>query len=70
MSHFYLPTSGELHAEPVELVSNHAVIESVKMQKALGHISVWEANLDHIKCIKKKFTLLTKAEQPKCMLRK
>ena len=63
---FCLPTAGECHAEPVELVSNHAVIESVQMQKVRGHIGVWEADVDHIKCIKKKFKQLTKAELVKC----
>ena len=66
---FYLPTSGEQCAEPVELVSNHAVIESIKMSKVLGHIGVWEAEPDHLDCIKKKFTTLTKAAQPKCKVR-
>ena len=42
--------------------ANHAVIESVQMQKVRGHICVWEADTDHIKCIKKKFKQLTKAE--------
>ena len=38
---FYLPTSGEIYAEPVELVSNHAVIEAVQMKKVIGHVGVW-----------------------------
>ena len=45
----------QCHAEPAELVSNHAVIEAMVMKKALGYIVVWEANPDHIKCITKKF---------------
>jgi len=63
---FHLPTAGECHAEPVELLANHAVIESVQMQKVRGHIGIWEADADHIKCIKKKFKQLTKAELVKC----
>ena len=39
---FYLPTNGEAHAEPVELVSNHAVIEALQMRKVTGHRGVWD----------------------------
>ena len=59
---FHLPTGGEIHAEPVELVSNHATLETVKMQKVLGHLGVWEANADHLDCVKKKFRGLVRAE--------
>ena len=52
---FHLPTSGELHAEPIELVSNHAVLEAVQMQKAMGHIGIWEANQNHLACVKEQF---------------
>ena len=55
---FYLPTSGENYVEPVELVSNLRVIEAVQMQKVLGHVGVWEANADHIKCVKDEFKKL------------
>ena len=55
---FYLPTAGEAFAEPVELVSNHAVLESVKMQKVLGHIGVWAAKPDHLTCVRAKFRKL------------
>ena len=55
---FYLPTGGENHAEPVELVSNLRVIEAVQMQKVLRHVGVWEANTDHIKCVKDEFKKL------------
>ena len=50
----------------MELLANHAVIESVQMQKVRGHIGIWEADADDIKCIKKKFKQLTKAELVKC----
>lgn len=58
---FYLPTNGEAHAEPVELVSNHAVIEALQMRKVTGHLGVWEGDKAHLKCIKAKFGKLVKA---------
>ena len=67
---YHLPTSGEAHVEPVELVPNHAVIESVKMSKVLGHVGVWQAERDHITCTKKKLKSLVQAEQPKCKVRR
>ena len=69
---FHLPTGGEAHAEPVELVANqwHAVIESMKMGKVLGHVGVWEAEAAHLTCIKKQYSALVKPAQPKCKMRR
>ena len=61
---FHLPTAGEAYAEPAELLSNHAVIESVQMQKVLGHVGIWEANADHLDCIKTKVYENVKCVRP------
>ena len=52
---YNLPVMGEDHAEPCVWVSNHAVIESIRMTKEEGYVNTWRANRNHLICMRNSF---------------